>query len=276
MPARYHHRMSRSRHPVLREAGAWGATRSVDLAGRLRAIRFAAIVVVTALSPSAWSSDARRLAARQIHFSAWQALPGFLLACAVLGFVLVRIVIGTAQAYGLASYALELTVRVLALELIPLFAALFVGVRSGATIGVEVALKHVDGEFERLARAGGDPLALELVPRAIGILVAVVLLTLANGALVLALAYVELYGLSPWAAGSFVRVTGQVFDPVIVAGFLMKTTLFGVAAGAIPIAAGLGIRGERAQVAGATGRGMVRLGTTLGLIEVVFLAVTYA
>ncbi len=268
--------MSLPRHSVLREAGAWGASVSDGLAGRLRAIRFAAVVVVTALSPSAWTRQARLLAARQIHFSAWQALPGFMLAFAVPGFVLVRIVIGTAQAYGVAQYALELTVRVLALELIPLFAALFVGLRSGATIATEVALKHVDGEFERLARSGCDPLANELVPRAIGSLVAVLLLALVNGVVALALAYVELYGLSPWAAGAFVRVTGQVFGPVIVAGFLIKTVLFGAAVGAIPIAAALGIRRERAQVPGAVRRGMVRLGAALGLIEIVFLAVIYA
>ncbi len=268
--------MSQARHSVLREVGARGASLSGALAGRLRAIRFAAVVVVTALSPSAWSRDARRVAARQIHFSAWLPLPGFTLAFAVLGFVLVRIVIGTAQAYGLAQYALELTVRVLALELIPLFAALFVGLRSGAANGAEVALKHVDGEFERLARAGRDPLAVELVPRAIGSLVAVMLLTLSNGLVALALAYVELYGLSPWAAGSFVRVTGHVFDPLIVAGYLIKTTLFGVAVGAIPIAAALGIGRERAQVPGAVRRGMVRLGAALGLVEIVFLGVTYA
>lgn len=268
--------MSQARQSVFRGAGVQGARLAGALAGRLRAIRFAAVVVVTALSPSAWSRDARLVAARQIHFSAWRPLPGFTLAFAVPGYVLVRIVIGTAQAYGLAQYALELTVRVLALELIPLFAALFVGLRSGAATGTEVALKHADGEFEQLARAGRDPLVAELVPRAVGSLVAVMLLTLSNGLAALALAYLELYGLSPWAVGSFVRITGQVFDPLIVAGFLIKTTLFGVAAGAIPIAAALGIRRERAQVPAAVRRGMVRLGAALGLVEIVFLGVTYA
>ncbi len=90
--------MSQARQTVLRGAGTRGAGLSGALAGRLRAIRFAAVVVVTALSPSAWTGDARLLDARQLHFSAWLPLPGFTLAFAVLGFVLVRIVIGTAQA----------------------------------------------------------------------------------------------------------------------------------------------------------------------------------
>jgi len=89
----------------------------------LRAIHFAAVAVVTALSPSTYDREARLLAARQVHFSAWQALPGFMLACALLSFVLIRIVVDTAQDYGLPQYALELTVRLLVLELIPIFAA---------------------------------------------------------------------------------------------------------------------------------------------------------
>ena len=39
--------MSQARHSVLREVGARGASLSGALAGRLRAIRFAAVVVVT-------------------------------------------------------------------------------------------------------------------------------------------------------------------------------------------------------------------------------------
>lgn len=268
--------MAGLRQSLLRESGALGGALLGRPASWLRAIHFGAVAVVTALSPSTYDRDARQVAARQIHFSAWQALPGFMLACALLSFVLVRIVIGTAQNYGLPQYALELTVRVLVLELIPLFAALFVALRSGATISTEVTLMHIDGEFERLARAGRDPLAAELVPRAIGSLVAVMLLTYVNGVVALALAYLELYGLSPWAIGTFVRVTGHVFDPVIVAGFVMKTMLFGAAAGAIPIGAALGIRRDRAHAPGAVRRGMVRLGIVLGLIEIVFLGVTYA
>ncbi len=268
--------MSDPRHTLLREASALGGALLGRPAGWLRAIHFGAVALVTALSPSTYDREARRVVAQQIHFSAWQALPGFALACALLSFVLIRIVIGTAQDYGLPQYALELTVRVLVLEIIPLLAALFVALRSGATISTEVTLMHVRGDFERLTRAGRDPLGAELVPRAIGSMVAVMLLSYLSGVVALALAYGELYGLSPWALDTFVRTTGQIFDPVVVAGFVLKSMLFGAAVGAIPIGAALGVRRELARAPVAVRRGMVRLGIALAVIEIVSLAVMYA
>lgn len=264
--------MPQPRDSLLSETGAFLGR----AAGWLLAIHFAAVAVVTALSPSTYDREARLLAARQVHFSAWQALPGFMLACALLSFVLIRIVVGTAQAYGLPQYALELTVRLLVLELIPIFAALFVALRSGATISTEVALMHIGGEFERIARSGRDPLAVELVPRALGSLVAVMLLTYLSSVVALVLAYGALYGVSPWALATFVRITGQVFEPMVAVGFILKTVLLGAAVGAIPIGAALGIRRDPAEAPGAMRRGMVRLGIALAVIEIVFLAVMYA
>jgi phospholipid/cholesterol/gamma-HCH transport system permease protein len=244
--------------------------------GWLRSVHFSAAAVVIAFSPSAYDRQARGLAARQIHFSAWQALPGFTLACALLSFVLIRIVVGNAQSFGLPQYALELTVRVLVLELIPVLAALYVALRSGVAICTKVALMRVGGEFEQLARSGRDPVGAQLVPRVIGSLVAVMLLTYLSSVVALLLAYVELYGFSPWALGTFVRITGYVFDPLAVAGFLLKTMLFGAAVGAVPIGAALGVRRDLEAVPNAVRRGMVRLGVTLAVIEVVFVAAMYA
>lgn len=270
--------MPRSRQSPVREADAPGRAEGGLRIARswLRGLHFSAAAVVIAFSPSAYDRQARGLAARQIHFSAWQALPGFTLACAFLSFVLIRIVVGTAQNFGLPQYALELTVRVLVLELIPVLAALFVALRSGAAICTRVALMRIGGELERVARSGREPVGAELVPRVIGSLVAVVLLAWLNGAVALLLAYVELYGFSPWAVGGFVRVTGHVFDPVAVAAFLLKTMLFGVVVGAVPIGAALGVRRDPGEVPGAVRRGMVRLGVTLAVIEVVFVAALYA
>ena len=239
-------------------------------------MRFAAVAVVVSLSPSTYGRESRAVASRQIHFSAWQALPGFVLACAVLSFVLIRIVVDSAREYGLPQYALDLTIRVLVLELIPLFAAIFVALRSGAAICTEVATMSAGGELERLDRAGRDPLRVELVPRAIGSLVAVMVLAWTSGVVAMALAYEGLYGLSPWALDAFVRGTGQVFDPVTVAGFLMKTALFGAVVGAIPIVGALGARGGADTVPDAVRRGMVRLGAAVALVELLFLAVMYA
>ena len=76
------------------------------IASRLRRAGFAAVAFATALSPSAYDPAARRVAARQIYFSAWQILPGFTAVCAALSWVLIRIVIRSSNDYGLSGYAL--------------------------------------------------------------------------------------------------------------------------------------------------------------------------
>ncbi len=241
----------------------------------LRTFQFAAEAIATAHSPSAYDDQARRTAARQIYFSAWQVLVGFTLATALISYVLIRIVIATAQDFGLSQYALELTVRVLVLELIPLFAALFVALRSGAAINTEVALMHIRGELEALQRSGRDPLHRELVPRAIGSVVAVMLLTYLSCAVALVLAYVVTYGFSPWGLSQYLRTTALVFDWVMVTGMAIKTFLFGVMVAAVPITAALAVPREIGMAALAVQRGMVRLGGAIALIEGVFLVVMY-
>ena len=58
-------------------------------------------------------------------------LPWFTALSALVSLVIIRIVLVTALSYGLSRFALEMVVRVLVLELIPLSAALFVALRSG-------------------------------------------------------------------------------------------------------------------------------------------------
>jgi phospholipid/cholesterol/gamma-HCH transport system permease protein len=245
------------------------------IAFRLRRAGFAAVAFATALSPSAYDAAARRVAARQIYFSAWQILPGFTLACAALSWVLIRIVLSSSNAYGLSAYALELTVRVLVLELIPLFAALFVGLRSGAAINTEVVLMHIRGDLDAQQRAGRDPLRHELVPRVIGSAVAVMLLAYLNCAVALLLTYYEMYGISPWGLPQFLRITGEVFAPVATIGLAIKTLLFGIAVAVIPITSALAVPRLQRMAAVAVLRGMVSLVLALAVIEGSFLAIMY-
>ncbi len=242
----------------------------------MRVLRFAAITLVMALSPATYDRTMRRVAARQIYLSAWQALPGFALACAVVGFVLMRIVIGTAHEYGFSQYAVELTVRWLVLELFPLLAALFVALRSGAAICARVALMHTHGELDGVGRPGSDALRHYLVPRAIGSAVAVAALTAFGCALALGLAYEATYGLSPWGVAQFLRISGQVLGPVMVLGLALKTLLFGLAVAAIPITTALAIPREPGFVPLALRRAMMRLALALVTLEIAFLGVMYA
>jgi phospholipid/cholesterol/gamma-HCH transport system permease protein len=240
-----------------------------------RRAAFAAVALATALSPAAYDRAARRVTARQIYFSAWQVLPGFTFACALGSYILIRIVAQTAHDYGMSGYALRLTESVLVLELIPLIAALFVALRSGAAISTEIALMHIRGDLEALERTGKDPLRHEIMPRVIGSAVAVTLLCFLNCAVALLLAYFALYGFSPGGLGQFLRITGKVFGPQASIGLALKTLLFGIAVAVIPITASLATPRLPRLAAVAVLRGMVRLMIALAVIEGLFLALQY-
>lgn len=237
-----------------------------------RWIAFGAEALAAALSPSTYTAPVRELAARQLCHAAWAVLPGFVLLCALLGALVIRIIDSTARDFGLAGYSLDLYARVLVLELIPLFVALFVAVRSGAALGTEVALLRVRGALER----GNDPLRAELLPRGIGVAAAVPVLTVVGCLAALAVAYVGLYGFSPWGHAAYARVIGQVFAPVVLAGFALKVAFFAVAVAVVPVAANVGGSRRMESVPDAAPRGLVGVFVLLALVEGASIALQYA
>ena len=93
-----------------------------------------AVALVLAFSPSTYTPAHRHATARQIYLGAWQVLPWFTALATLLSLAIIRIVLVTASSYGLSKFALEMVVRVLVLELIPLAAALFVALRAGMQV----------------------------------------------------------------------------------------------------------------------------------------------
>ena len=240
-----------------------------------RVFHFGATALVMAASPSAYDRATSNLMARQIYYTAWQILPGFILVSALLGYMVIRIVVAAAGNYGLAEYALHIAVRVQVLELVPTFVALFVALRSGAASNTEIALMHIRGDLEALQRAGADPMRHELVPRVVGSAVSVVALTVIGGAIALVLAYVALYGVSPGAMDDYAEAIGSIFDPPVALGLGLKTLFFGLAVAIIPITASLEVPREARFAPIAVFSGMVRLFLALAMIEGASLAIKY-
>lgn len=241
-----------------------------------RVLRFAGIATVALVSPSTYSAPTRELAVRQIYLTAWTVLPGYLLFAALFSLVLIEIVATTARDYGLSQYALELMLRVLVLELIPLLTALFVALRSGAAIGSEIALMTVSGELADKGESGESALQGELVPRIAGAALSVASLTTLSCAIAVWLTYVATYGFSDVGLPEFERVVAQVFDGPVLSGFLLKCLLFGLAVALIPVATGLEAeRGDVKSAPSAVLGGLVKLFFVIGVIEVLSLVVKY-
>jgi phospholipid/cholesterol/gamma-HCH transport system permease protein len=235
----------------------------------------AALVLVLALSPSSYRRDNRRALAWQVYSSTAPNLLWFTLACALIGVVLIRIVVVTAVSYGLTRYALEMVVRVLVLEIIPLTAALFVALRCTIPDGAELSEMRLNGALDAQRRRGIDPVRRELLPRVAAGMFAVVTLAAMNCVVSLLIAYFTVYGPTLWALPGFTRTVGQVFDPALSAIFALKTVFFGAAVSLIPTVAGFyGAHGPRSRTS-AELQGLVRMFVVILAVEVASLAGNY-
>jgi len=124
-------------------------------------VHLGALLLVLALSPSSYTRASRATIAREIYLGTAPILLWFTLLSSLIGLVLIRIVVVTAASYGLSQYALQMVVRVLVLELIPLTAAIFVALRIGLPDGREIARMRLRGELDELRRQGIDRCAMK-------------------------------------------------------------------------------------------------------------------
>ena len=204
-----------------------------------RVLMFGAMACVLLLSPSTYDAANRHSMARQIYFTSWRVLPWFIVLSGVVSWVLIRVVLVTALHYGLQRFALDLVVRVLVLEVIPLFAALYVALRNAVSARDDVRGIFIPQDLDRLGAAETDRVRDELVPRVVATMLSVLTMVVISGLATLLLAYLNVYGLSRWGLPEFARTVGQAFDVVVALGFILKVVLFSLAVAVIPIATAL-------------------------------------
>ncbi len=242
-----------------------------------RIVHLAAVVAVLVLSPSSWGRAARWRMARHVVQGTAPILLGFTALAALLSLVITRIVVVTALSYGLSRYALEMVIRVLVLELIPLTAALFVALRATIPSGTQLALMRQSGRFEALRRHGADPVRVEILPRVVAGVHASVTLAALSCVVAVVTAYLAVYGFNTAELPGYTRMFGQVFSPQVTLVFVLKTLFFSLAVALIPMAAGLHESGDARtalQPASELG-GLARMFAVLLLIEVASLVGNY-
>ena len=240
-----------------------------------RAGHFALLAAAAGFSRSTYTAQTRAVLLRQMYFTAWEVAVGYTLFASLLSLVVVEITINAARVYGLAPYALELVFRVLVLEILPFGTALFVAIRSGSALSTEIALMHVTGELRRMDADGIDPFEQEFVPRVVAAALSLLALTVLSCGMAMVLAYVGMYGFSPWGFAEYTRTVARVFSEPTLAGLALKCIVFGVVVAVIPIAAGLDATSNVKTAPVAVMGGLVRLVLALGLLQVLSLAVKY-
>ncbi len=238
-------------------------------------LRMGARVLVLAVSPSTYRPVQRRLILRTTYLATRPLLPGFTLLTAVFALVVIRIVLTAALSYGLTRFALDVLVRTLVLELIPLSAALFVAVRYSLAEGEMIRLMRSEGSFKTLLAQGKDPIRDIVMPRVFAGQFAVVALTAVSGLIVLVLTYLSLYGFVTWAFEGFTRGVGQVINPVTLLILAMKTFFMSLAVAIIPMVATASDHDEQGSRAHAELIRLARLLSVMLLIEIAALVGSY-
>jgi phospholipid/cholesterol/gamma-HCH transport system permease protein len=196
----------------------------------------------------------------------------------LISVVMIRVVVVTAQSYGLSQYALEMVVRVLVLELIPLSAAMFIALRSNLVF--EASLSSESGANPQATHSNLTVIApsltalqCEWAPRVLANTFAVMALATVSSLIALVLAYLSVHGFSPWGLAGYTRTVGHVFDLAVTLGFGLKTLFFSLAVAIVPLAAGLEVRNR--VTTKPLQPGVVRLFLVLLCIEAASLSVKY-
>ena len=247
------------------------------LAGWWRIVEFGAIVLVLFMSPSSYrrGNGIGPALARHVYLDTAPILGWFTTLCALLTLVLTRILVVTAYSYGLSQYALEMVIRVLMLELIPLTAALFVALRCTIPNGAALSEMRRLGRFDALLSQGIDPVTREVLPRVVAGVFSTITLAALSCVVALALAYLAVYGPTTAGIEAYTRMFGHVFSPAVGLIFVLKTLFFSLAVSVIPMASALyDLEGDGSRASAAL-QGLVRMFAVLLLIEAVSLMGNY-
>jgi phospholipid/cholesterol/gamma-HCH transport system permease protein len=253
---------------LARTAGAW-------LVGWWRMVHLTAVLLVLALSRSSYGPEDRRALARHIDLGTGQSLLWFTVLSTLISLVVIRIVLVTALSYGLSQYALEMVVRVLVLELIPLAAALFAALRCTIPLAAEVAALRSRSAWDEAAARGADPLRHEVLPRVVAGVFCALMLAAVSCVVTLVAAYLSAYGFTTSGFAAYTRTVGHVFSPAVSLIFGLKILFFGITVALMPIAAALDAAPRRRANTSVELQGLVRMFLVIVLIEVASLVGNY-
>ncbi|MBA2674016.1 ABC transporter permease [Ramlibacter sp.] len=245
------------------------------LAAWVRIVFFGAVMLVRMLTPSSYGPQTRYNLARHAYLDTAPILLWFTVLIALLTLIITRIVVVTAQSYGLSQYALEMVIRVLVIELIPLTAALFVALRCTIPSGAALVEMRRIGHFRTLRRDGLDPIAVEVLPRLMAGVFSCITLAALSCMVAMVLAYYAVYGPTTAGIPGYTHTFGRVFTPAVSLIFMLKTLFFALAVSIIPMASGLNdVEGDGSRESAAL-QGLVRMFGVLLLLEAVSLVGNY-
>lgn len=240
-----------------------------------RIVFFGSVMVVRALSRHSYGPETRHNLANHVYVDTAPILGWFTVLIALFTLIITRIVVVTSANYGLSPYALEMVVRVLVVELIPLTAALFVALRTTIPSGAALVEMRRIGHFRTLRRRRLDPIAVEVLPRLLAGIFACITLAALSCVVAGTLAYLAVYGFTTAGLAGYTHMAGRVFNPLFTFIFVLKTLFFAIAVSVIPMASGLNNIEDDGSRESAALQGLVRMFGVLLVLEAASLVGNY-
>jgi len=232
------------------------------------AIGFAAVCLLHLFRPGSYHAAMRSVLLKQIYFTAVEALPMFIAVGILFGSTIVGYVISRAVGYSLQQEIGTILVGFVMHEFAPFFTVMLIALRSGAAINAEISVMHVNNELNTLKAFNIDVIDYLFLPRIIGGMVSIVLLSSLLALIMFAGGYLFSAMYMKMDLGLYLHSIIQALEPSDFLILNAKSAAFGFFATLIPIYSGLKADHAMSDIPISVRGGMVRLFIAIFTIEV--------
>ncbi len=234
-------------------------------------------VCLMAAQPRFWPRTVRDVLARQVFFTAVEAVRSIAWIALLVGVSVVVQIQFWLTKFGQSALLGPLLVAIVVREIGPLLTNFVVIGRSGTAVTTELATMRVNGEDRVIDAQGIDPFAYLVLPRVTGMMLSVFSLNMVFMIVALASGYLIALALGILHTDpiSFSDMIMREVTPPDVVNVFAKTIIPGALTGAICCAEGLGIRGASTEIPQAAGRAVLRSVFALFITSAVISVVTY-
>ena len=224
-----------------------------------------------------WTRTVRRALIEQIYTSGVQATRFILYVALAVGVSVVAQALVWMQKIGQPKLLAPLLVTVLVRELGPVLTNLLVIGRNGTSMTVELGQMAISREVRVLDSQGLDPFIYLVVPRVLGLTVAVFCLNLffLAGTFVSGYLFSLLLSAKVGAPAAFLQSLLAAIESLDLLNFLVKCLLPALCTGVICCHEGLRLAGSAAEIPAATKRAQANAVRALFLISALVSLLTY-
>ncbi len=247
----------------------------------LKELRYMAAVLWTVLLVAArrrtWVRTIRSELVRQIYSTGVQATRFVLYVAVAVGVSVVAQALIWMQKIGQTQLIGPLLVTVLVREAVPVLTNLLVIGRSGTTMTAELGQMSIAGEVRVLDSQGLDPFVCLVLPRVLGLCIAVFCLNLLFlvGSFFSGYLFSTLLTPNISAPATFVQSVLDSIDALDLVNFLVKSLLPALFTGVICCSEGLRVSGSAAMIPAATKRALANSVRALFLTSSLVSLLTY-